>query len=263
MVARSSLLRSYALVMGLAVLAGCTDYAFVGLPPGQPMREIVIPDGTTRNISIGASLVGTAYEEDSDRLFLRILPGTQLQEVDRRTGQRLRSFSAQQVPPGCGGFTPDEFPIQECGLAMRYSDRHLFLDHPNGLMIAEVDIDGNFVRNIRLDQPDGAIGGLAYDQQTDTIYVLFIDTRMIDQINLQGTRLRRIQTTNPQSSGAVVSPERYGLSINSRRRELYMALQNGNRLGVFDMNGALIDEHNLNHGGIVPGIGAGRFFWFW
>ena len=74
------------------------------------MREIVIPDGDTRNISIGSSLVGTAYEEDTDRLFLRILPGTQLQEIDRRTGQRLRSFAAQQVPAGCGGFTPDEFP---------------------------------------------------------------------------------------------------------------------------------------------------------
>ena len=262
MVAGPTLLRSYALVVGLTVLAGCTDYAFVGLPPGQPMREIVIPDGDTRNISIGSSLVGTAYEEDTDRLFLRILPGTQLQEIDRRTGQRLRSFAAQQVPAGCGGFTPDEFPIQECGLAMRYSDRHLFLDHPGGLMIAELDIDGNFIRNIRLDQPEGPIGGLAYDQQTDTIYVLFIRNRIIGQIDLQGNQLSRIQTSNPQT-GAAVLAERFGLSINSRRRELYLALQNGNRMGVFNMSGGLIDEHNLNHGGIVPGIGAGRQFWFW
>ncbi|MDH3241963.1 MAG: SdiA-regulated domain-containing protein [Alphaproteobacteria bacterium] len=255
-------LRPVALLAALAVLAGCADHAYVGLPPGQPMRDITIPDGTTRNVPIGASLVGVAFEEGRDRLFLRILPGTQLQEVDRRTGRRIRSFSAQQVPAGCGGFTPDEFPIQECGLAMRYADRHLFLDHPSGLQIAELDIDGRFVRNIRLAQTDGPIGGLAYDQQTDTLYVLFIRSRMIDQIDLQGRRLRRLRATNPQT-GAAVTVERFGLGINSKRRELYLALHNGNRLGVFDMSGGLIATHNLNRSGLVPGVGGGRRYWFW
>jgi hypothetical protein len=259
---RFTISRATTALLALAVLAGCAEHAYVGLPPGQPMRDITIPDGTTRNVPIGASLVGVAYEEGRDRLFLRILPGSQLQEVNRQTGQRIRSFSAQQVPAGCGGITPNQFPIQECGLAMRYSDRHLFLDHPGGLMIAELDIDGNFVRNIRVAQPDGPIGGLAYDQQTDTIYVLFIRSRMVDQINLQGQRLRRMRASNPQT-GAAVMVERFGLSINSRRRELYMALHNGNRLGVFDLNGGLIDEHNLNRSGLVPGIGAGRRGWLW
>lgn len=256
MISCPSLLRICILAAGLAGLAACADHAYVGLSPGQPMRDIVIPDGTTRNVPVGASLVGVAYEEGIDRLFIRVLPGTQLQEIDQRTGQRVRSFSAQAVPAGCGGITPDEFPIQQCGLAMRYADRHLFLDHPGGLMIAELDIDGNFIRNIRVAQPDGPIGGLAYDQQTDTIYVLFIRSRMIDEIDLQGRRLRRIRPSNPQT-GAAVMVERYGLGINSRRRELYLALQNGNRLGVFDMGGGLVAEHNLNHGGIVPGIGGG------
>lgn len=254
--------RPVALLAGLAILSGCADHAYVGLPPGQPMQDITIPDGTVRNVAIGASLVGVAYEEGRDRLFLRILPGTQLQEVNRRTGQRIRSFSAQQVPAGCGGITPNQFPIQECGLAMRYSDRHLFLDHPGGLQIAELDIDGNFIRNIRLAQTDGPIGGLAYDQQTDTLYVLFIRSRMIDQINLQGQRLRRFRAINPQT-GAAMTVERFGLGISSRRRELYLALQNGNRLGVFNMSGGLIDTHNLNRSGMVPGVGGGRRYWFW
>jgi hypothetical protein len=245
---------------GIGFLAACSDYTYVGMPQGQPSREVKIPDGATRLIPISASIVGLAYDEPRRRIYLRNLPGTQLQELDRM-GRVLRTFSAQRVPAGCGGITPDEFPIKECGLAISSSDGHLFLDHPNGLMVAELTRDGQFVRNIRIDRPQGPIGGLAYDQQTDTLYVLFIRNRLIAEMDLNGTTLRTIRPTNP-SVGAALQVERFGLGINSKRRELYVAVQNGNQLGVLSMSGGLIATHNLSAGVAVEGIGGGRVFGF-
>ena len=141
-------------VLSLGFVAACTDYAYVGMPQGQPSREVKIPDGSTRLIPTSSSIVGLAYDDSRERIFLRNLPGTQLQELDR-DGRVLRTFSAQRVPAGCGGATPSDIPIKECGLALRESDGHLFLDHPNGLMISELTQDGQFVRNIRITQPQG------------------------------------------------------------------------------------------------------------
>lgn len=245
-------------ICGISVVAGCSDYAYVGMPQGQPSREVSIPDGATRLFPTSASIVGLAYDEPRERIYLRNLPGTQLQELDR-SGRVLRSFAAQRVPAGCGGITPDEFPIKECGLAVRNSDGHLFLDHPTGLVVSELTRDGRFVRNIRIDQPQGPIGGLAYDQQAGTLYLLFIRNRLIAEMDLNGTTLRTIRPTNP-SVGAAVQVERFALGINSKRRELYVALQNGNRLGVLNMSGALIATHNLSGGVAVQGIGGGRVF---
>jgi len=240
------------------LLASCSSHhAYVGMPAGQPMRDVAIPSGNTVFIPIGAPFIGVAYEESSDHIFLRIIPGTQLQELDR-TGTRIRSFPAQQVTAGCDGILAgNDSPAKECGLAMRYSDRHFFLDHPGGLLIAELDFNGVFIRNIRLAQPDGPIGGLAYDQKTDTIYILFVRSRMLAEIDLDGVQLRRFSTVNPQTRTTILV-ERFGLSISSQRRELYLALHNSNRLGVFDLNGSLVEQHPLNSGVTVQGIGAGR-----
>jgi hypothetical protein len=250
--------RLWPLAFSLAAIAGCTSHhAYVGTRPGQPLRDVAIPSGATNLVPIAGSVVGAEYEERTDRLFLRLLPGTQLQEVDRPSGRVIRTFPARQVTAGCGGITPDQFPIVECGLAMRYSDRHLFLDHPSGVQIAELDVDGGFVRNIPLRQPDGPIGGLAFDQQAGTLYALFIRSRMIDEIDMQGNRIRRIRAFDPRT-GAALMIERFGLAMNSHRRELYVALQNGTHVGVLDLNGGLKQSHALQSAGIVPGIGAGR-----
>lgn len=247
--------RMLALCAAIAV-AGCADFAYVGLPQGQPSREIRIPDGATVTFPLSSSIVGLAYEDGPRHLFARNLPGTQLQELDRR-GNVLGTFAAQQVPAGCGGITPDEFPVKECGLTIRLSDRHLFLDHPGGLRISELLPDGTHVRHITLERPEGPIGGLAYDQQTDLIHALFIRNRLIGVYDLDGRRVGTIGTTDP-ATGAAVMIERFGLAINSNRREIYAALHNGNRLGVFDMNGRLKATHPVSTGTAVNGIGAGR-----
>ncbi len=237
-------------------LSGCADYAYVGLPQGQPSREIRIPDGATVTFPLASSIVGLTYEDRPRHLFARNLPGTQLQELDRR-GNVLRTFAAQQVPAGCGGITPDEFPVKECGLAIRLSDRHLFLDHPGGLRISELLVDGSHVRHITLQSPEGPIGGLAYDQKTDLIYALFIRNRRIGVYDLDGRRVGTVAPTDP-ASGAAVMIERFGLAINSDRREIYAALHNGNRLGAFDLGGSLRAVYPVSTGTAVNGIGAGR-----
>ncbi len=248
------------LSFGACFLVACSDYAYVGMPQGQPSREVRIPDGATRLFPLSSPIVGLAHDDARRRIYVRNLPGTQLQELDRN-GTVLRTFSAQRVPGGCGGFTPDEFPIKECGLAVRAADGHLFLDHPNGLIITELQPDGQFVRDINVARPQGPIGGLAFDDKTQTLYLLFIRNRLIAEMDLNGAELRTIRPSNP-SAGAALQIERFGLGINPKRRELYVALQNGNRLGVLDMAGGLIGTHNLSAAAAVEGIGGGRAFWF-
>ena len=45
-------------IFGFGLLAACFDYAYVGMPQGQPSREVKIPDGTTRLISTAARSAG-------------------------------------------------------------------------------------------------------------------------------------------------------------------------------------------------------------
>lgn len=232
--------------------SGCSSHTYVGLTPAESIRDVDIPSGALAQVpnSANAAIVGMAYEESSDHLFLRLLPGTSMREIERKTGALIRNFTAAGVTAGCGGFTPDEFPTTECGLAMRWSDRHFFLDHPTGNPVAEIDFMGNFVRNITLQTPHGPIGGLAYDQRSDRLFVLFIN-RLVAEVDLNGLELRRFIPSGPYQ----IQPQ--GLSINTGRRELYIPLMNGNRIGVFDLNGSYKDNYPLQRSGATGGVAAG------
>jgi hypothetical protein len=170
-------------------------------------------------------------------------------EIERGTGAILRSFVARQVTPGCGGVSAAIGDIVVCGLAMRWSDRHFFLDHPNGNPITEVDYNGDFVRRITLQSPGGPIGGLAYDQRTNTIYVLYVTILTVAEIDLDGREIRRFRPQAP------IQP--LGLSISPSRRELYIPIVGATHIGVFDLGGALKARHPLQNGGIAGGVGAG------
>lgn len=239
------------IILGLSLLAsGCSHHAYVSLTPGEDIRDIEIPSGSIERIRnpFSAIIVGLAYQKDTDRIFARLIPGTSMREIDRKTGTVIRSFVARQVTAGCGG--PSAIPeITECGLAMRWSDKHFFLDHPTGNPITEVDFNGDFVRHIILQSSSEPIGGLAYDQRTDTIYVLYIPTREVAEYELDGRRIRRFR---PQ---AQIQPQ--GMSISSDRRELYIPLVNATYMGVFDLSGAFKARHRLPSVGFAGGLGAG------
>ncbi len=241
-------------VLALLAVAACTDHAYVALQPGEPLRDINLLFGGVTTIPSpagGTPIVGLAYDEAVDHLYARVLPGTQLREVDRRSGHVLRAFSAQRVVPGCGGIDPgSEFPNLTCGLALRQADKHLFLDHPNGNPITEVDTNGVWVRDIMLQPPGGTIGGLAYDDVNGRLFVLYIPSRSVAEVDLQGRELRRIVPQAP------IQPR--GLEYDRRGGRLLIPLIDGNFLGVFDLSGRLIRQHALNRSGITGGTGGGR-----
>jgi hypothetical protein len=241
------------IIFGLSLLAfGCSHHAYVSLTPGEDIRDIEIPSGSIERISnqFSAIIVGLAYQKDTDRIFARLIPGTSMREIDRKTGAVIRSFVARQVTPGCGGMSPvTNQPVTECGLAMRWSDKHFFLDNPTGNPITEVDFNGDFVRRIILQSPSGPIGGLAYDQRTDTLYVLYITIMTVAEYDLNGREIRRFRPQAP------IQPQ--GMSISSDRRELYIPLVNATHMGVFDLSGALKARHRLPSVGFAGGIGAG------
>lgn len=240
-------------ILGLSLLSfGCSHHAYVSLTPGEDIRDVETPSGSIEQIpnQFSAIIVGLAYQKDTDRIFARLIPGTSMREIDRKTGAVIRSFVARQVTPGCGGMSPStEQPVTECGLAMRWSDKHFFLDNPTGNPITEVDFNGDFVRRIILQSPSGPIGGLAYDQRTDTLYVLYISILTVAEYDLNGREIRRFRPQAP------IQPQ--GMSISSDRRELYIPLVNATHMGVFDLNGALKARHRLPSVGYAGGIGAG------
>ncbi len=94
----SFLLNCRIVVLGLsvAVFAGCSHHAYIGMPSGQPMRDVEIPAGNTTLIPIGSSIVGAAYEEASDHLFVRLVSGNHLQGLGR-DGKLYRSASYRRM----------------------------------------------------------------------------------------------------------------------------------------------------------------------
>jgi hypothetical protein len=247
---------AFAVLCGFMV-AGCATRAYVGLTPGEGIREVDLDSGALATLrpSHNSQIVGVAYEERTDHLFLRLLPGTQLMEVDRATAQVLRTFSAQQVTAGCGGIFPSvEVPSVNCGLAQRASDRNLFLDHPTGNPVTEITVDGTFVRHIALKTPGGPIGGLGFDQDSGTLFVLYIASRTVAEVDLNGVELRRITPQGP------IQPQ--GLERDSRRNEFHIPLANGNEIGVFSDSGALLRQFPLQRAGVAGGVGSGRRAWW-
>jgi hypothetical protein len=244
-----------ALCAGL--LAGCATRAYVALTPGEGIREVTLPTGglVTLRPSHNSQIVGLAYEERTDHVFARLIPGTQLLEIERSSGNVLRTFSAQQVTPGCGGIFPSvELPSVNCGLAQRASDRNLFLDHPTGNPITEITVDGVFVRHVMLKKPGGPIGGLGYDQDSGLLYVLYIASRSIAEVDLNGVELRRITPQGP------IMPQ--GLERDSRKNEFHIPLGNGNEIGVFSDGGALLSQYPLQRAGVAGGVGSGQRPWW-
>jgi hypothetical protein len=241
----------------LLLVTGCATRAYVALTPGEGIREVTMPTGglATLRPSHNTQIVGLAYEERTDHLFARLLPGTQLMEIERASSNVLRTFSAQQVTAGCGGIDQgSQLPSIHCGLAQRAADRNLFLDHPTGNPITEVTVDGVFVRHIMLKTPGGPIGGLGYDQNSNHLYVLYIASRTIAEVDLNGVEVRRITPQGP------IQPQ--GLDRDSRKSEFHIPLLNGNEVGVFSDSGALLSQYPLQHAGVTGGVGSGRRPWW-
>lgn len=233
------------------VVSGCASHAYTSLTAGEQIRDINLRSGSVSTIGGGTGqlIIGLAADPVNNSLYARVAPnGNQLRELDRDSGAIVRQFVAERVVPGCGQQTVTLDAIV-CGLAIRLFDHHLFLDHPQGLMIHEVDSDGKWIQNIQLQSPGGAIGGLAYDQRNGVLYALFIRTSEVAEIDMSGVERRRFRFDRS------VQPE--GLSIGVNSDELYVPLAGGSVLGAFDTNGRFIRQYPLNRSATGPAAGVG------
>lgn len=232
----------------LLAIAGCTSHAYVSLTPSETLRDVNLRSGTVTAMwpSGGRTIVGLAADGTRRAIYARVDPGNRLAEYDRETGALRRLFNAERVPPGCGTSVPVEILV--CGLAIRLFDKHLFLDHPQGNPIYELDNDGKWIRDIRLQSPGGVIGGIAYDQRNRVLYVIFVTTSTVAEIDLNGVEQRRFSLSRP------VQPEGLSIGVNSDR--LYVPLVSGSALGEFDMNGQFVRQFPLNRAGFAGGVGV-------
>lgn len=167
-------------------------------------------------------LLGLAYDSYTDHLFLRLAPGNDFRVVDRPDRSIKREFTAPDISTNGGG-----------DLAIRSSDRHLFLSHPTQPGLIEITLYGKFIRTITLEQFTGAPTGVAYDQRRDLLYILrggdltSVVTYDLNGRRLKGTALDRdvLLTT---------------LAYDSDAREFYAQLRESRDIGVFDSQGNLL-----------------------
>ena len=248
------------LAIGAAcVVSGCADHVYLSREPGKTLREVDRPGGTVSEIpySTGSTIVGLTYDPVKDSVYTRV--SNMLAEVDRDTGAVLRRFPAQGVVAGCGQIqlAPTVELYATCGLAIRLLDHHLFLDHPSPTVpdVAEVDRDGNLVRRFQIAPNPGTWrSGLAYDERTRHLYVLY-GNGTVGEFDLRGNVVRAPFAL----TGARIHP--FGLGFNADRREFYVPIGNADAIGVFDLNGNLIDRHATSNTQFMGGVGAGPRRW--
>ena len=164
------------LTLALAAVGCRTPRAYVSGLIAEPITDVPTTGGQVAQIPNpncvgGSAIVGLAYWRDRDRLYARVAPGNRVVEFDR-SGQCLR---AQIPPPGIPSPVPAGCGLAleqlTCGLTIRWSDGHLFLDDPNPVnrRIFELDNDGNLVQTITYDSPNpnvvSAISGLVSERR--------------------------------------------------------------------------------------------------
>ena len=177
----------------------------------------------------GERLLGIAYDPFTDHLFLRLAPGNRIRVVDRPARKIKRQFAAEGVPASGDG-----------DLAIRSSDRHLFLAHPTEAAVVEVTLHGAYIRTIALESENaGSPAGVAYDQTRDELIVLRGgDLAHVVRFDLTGKRLGGVAFDRDVELSA--------LAFDSVAREFYAPLRGGKAVGVFGENGQWVRDVPLS-----------------
>ncbi len=167
--------------------------------------------------------IALAYDPYTDHFFIRLNPGDRFLVVDRPAQKIKRGFSLSTItlPAGAGD------------IAIRSSDRHLFIAHPSEPAVIETNLNGHFVRTIQLAGMTTNAAGLAYDQATNQL--LTLDRDSPDKISirtLDGQIESAVQLDHPTSGR--------GLAFDSAAREFFAPLPGpAGGLGVFSYTGSL------------------------
>ncbi len=230
---------------GLVWLAGCATsgpnhvyYASAGSPAVHDLGPV--PALVDRAVAPGERVLGLAYDFNTDHLFLRIAPAQVIRVIERPSGKILREMPLSAE-------LQTETPAD---LAIRSSDRHLFAVHPDGRSVVELTLFGEFVRRIELTGATAPIVGLAYDQQHRRLLVLNAASPAgLFQVAANG------HVTYYVTLSAAVRP--VSLGFDSTAQHSFVPLADGDNLGEFDANGALVATHRLAGAGAITAVDAG------
>lgn len=239
-------LRLIFIVAGLSCVAlggaGCAtpgpNHLYVAARGGEPLRDIG-PQGApvatvASNTTSAEAILGLAYDFNTDHLFLRLAPGNVIRVVERPSGRKLRDMMLPQVPPG--SIHVARHPTAD--LAIRPSDRHLFLALPDGRSIAEITLLGERVSVFELKDVPGPIGGLAYDHKNHRLLALLATApARIGAVSSDGSVTYYVTLSGP------VLP--ISLGYDCAARHYYVPLADGRTVGVFDENGHLVGKSEL------------------
>lgn len=249
-------IRDWGFAIGLTAIAlyagGCAtagqNHLYVTTQGGEPMRDFG-PAGTpaatvASHTEASDTILGLAYDFNTDHLFLRLAPGNVVRVIERPSGRLLREMVLPKIPTGAMGWAGTE----TADLAIRSSDRHLFLVLPDGRSVAEFTLLGHHVRTQVVKGLSARIGGLAYDQKNG---------RLLALLTSSPAQIATISSDGNASFNVTLSEAVHPVSLgyDSAAEHYFVPLTDGHNLGEFHSNGQLATRTLLEHA--PTGIDAG------
>ncbi len=238
-----------ALAFGGCATPGPT-HVYWAAASGLTVHDLETASGERRSldgqIKKGEEIVGLAYDQFTDYLFLRLNPGDIIRIVNRPAGSRVRDL---KLTPEVA-VSPGETPVNSLDITVRSRNRHIFAIDPREPAIVEFTLAGEMVRKIKLANPlRGPVGGLGFDDRRDRLVVLFASSpAVLAEVTLDGTIVHQ---TNLAAAMHPVS-----LGCDAEAGEYFVPLADG-AIGVFDREGHLLRSHQVPAGVAPAAIGAG------
>jgi hypothetical protein len=242
--------------VGLLALAlgGCATpgptHVYWAAASDSAVHDLETASGERRSldgqIAKGEEIVGLAYDQFTDYLFLRLSPGDVVRIVNRPAGSRVRDLKLNPEV----AVAPGETPVNSLDLTVRSRNRHLFAIDPREPAIIEFTPAGEMVRKIKLaNPPRGPVGGLGFDDRRDRLVVLFASSpAVLVEVTLDGASVHQTNLA------AAVHP--VSLGCDAEAGEYFVPLADG-AIGVFDREGHLLRQHQVPAGVAPAAIGAG------
>jgi len=235
-----------ALLLGLMLSAGCAtrgpNHVYLTTAASPAVHDLGPASARIADaVKPGEQALGLAYDFNTDHLFVRIAPAQVIRVIERPSGKIIREMPL-----------PEEAHIRSpADLAIRSSDRHLFVLNLDRHSATELTLFGAFVRRIDLSAFGGAISGLAYDQKNDRLLVLPIRSpARVGSVGADGN------VTYYVTLAAAVRPVSLGYDSDAQR--YFVPLADGVSLGEFDAAGNLVGTQQPSPGaGPITAIDAG------
>jgi hypothetical protein len=224
----------------LLAAGGCAtagpNHVYLATAASAAVRDLGPPQAEIAGaVAPGEQVLGLAYDYNTDHLFLRIAPAQVIRVIERPSGKILREMP---LPPELQTPAPAD-------LAIRSSDRHLFVVHPDGRSVVELTLSGAFVRRLEFAGPAGPVNGLACDQRQARLLVLTGGT--VRFFSYAGRELGSVAL-----HGAV---RPVSLGYDSDAQHYFVPLADGRTLGEFDAAGNLLAGHPAD--GTITAVDAG------